>query len=78
MVAYLEANGVEILSEDRCQSGAVVFSLKMPNGAYRTLTINYKFLQNTIAQQIENYLKSYSFLRELEGGDQHIAKPLRS
>jgi hypothetical protein len=78
VVAYLEASNVEILYEDRSQSGAVVFSLKMPSGAYRTLTINYEFLQNTFADQIEKYLNSYNFFRKLEGENQHIAKPLRS
>jgi hypothetical protein len=77
-MAYLEAKNVEILAEDRSQSGAVVFSLKVPSGEYRTLTVNYAFLQSTTDDQIENYLKSQDFLRKLEAGDQHIAKPLRS
>lgn len=71
-MAYLEAHEVAISFEDRSQSEAVVLSVKMPSGEYRTLTINYKFLQNTSGNQIEDYLNSYNFARDLEHTNQHI------
>jgi hypothetical protein len=79
VVAYLQANQIEILHEDRSQSGAVVLSLKMQSGAIRTLTVNYEFLQTTPGDQIESYLKDHNFARRLEEqGNQHISKPSRT
>ena len=78
VVAYLQANQIEILHEDRSQSGAVVLSLKMQSGAIRTLTVNSEFLQTTHGDQIESYLKDHNFARRLEEqGNQDISKPSR-
>lgn len=75
IVAFLEAHRIQILHKDTSGPDAVVFTLQLPTGTHRTLTVSYKFLELYTADEIRGYLANpeNDFPRRLNNdADQHI------
>jgi len=78
VVTYLEVGEVEVLQEDTALGNSVVLSLRMSNGANRTLTIKRGFLEALTREQIRDYLESRNYIAKLRESHQYIGGPTRA